>query len=169
MNNKGFSVIELVIVLVILGLVGFWLIPGLQKSNSARFLKASSRVLTSDLLAVRSAAMSSGRTHKVVFDVGDSTYEVYKQDTDDNTLWRLIKNAKPFADSVLMESTTLPNSQVIFDALGTPYEDPSTKGPHETFELPLLVSRNVTISNESQQIRVYILPEQGMILEGGVE
>jgi type IV fimbrial biogenesis protein FimT len=73
-RTAGFSVVELLITLVLLGIVGAIAVPSFRGWVDNTNLKAAARTLSSDIAYMREAAMSSGRTHTIAYNVGANTY-----------------------------------------------------------------------------------------------
>jgi Tfp pilus assembly protein FimT len=67
-------VVELLITLVLLGIVGAIAVPSFRGWVDNTNLKAAARTLSSDIAYMREAAMSSGRSHTIAYNVGANTY-----------------------------------------------------------------------------------------------
>jgi prepilin-type N-terminal cleavage/methylation domain-containing protein len=70
----GFSMVELLITLVLLGIVAAIAIPSFRGWVDNSNLKAAARTLSSDIAYMRAAAMSNGRTHTVAYDMAQNRY-----------------------------------------------------------------------------------------------
>lgn len=77
----GFTMVELLITLVLVGIVMAIAIPSFRGWVDNSNLKAAARTLSSDINYLREAALSSGRTHMVSYDTGANTYTM-KWDSD---------------------------------------------------------------------------------------
>ncbi len=66
--------VELLITLVLVGIVMAIAVPSFRGWVDNTNLKAAARTLSSDIAYMREAAMSSGRTHTIAYDVGMNTY-----------------------------------------------------------------------------------------------
>ena len=73
-RTAGFSMVELLITLVLLGIVGAIAVPSFRGWVDNTNLKAAARTLSSDIAYMREAAMSSGRSHTIAYNVGANTY-----------------------------------------------------------------------------------------------
>ncbi len=70
----GFSMVELLITLVLIGIVAAIAVPSFRGWVDNSNLKAAARTLSSDIAYMRAAAMSNGRTHMVVYDMAQNRY-----------------------------------------------------------------------------------------------
>ena len=83
MNERGFSLIELLIVVAILGLVGMIAIPSI--SNTFRFsVQSSAREIATLIKDASNSAQISGRVHRLVYDLKNEQYWV--ESSTENTL-----------------------------------------------------------------------------------
>ncbi len=83
MNERGFSLIELLIVVAILGLVGMIAIPSI--SNTFRFsVQSSAREIATLIKDASNSAQISGRVHRLAIDLKNQQYWI--ESTSQNTL-----------------------------------------------------------------------------------
>ena len=66
-NESGFSIIELLIVMVIIGVVSAIAVPRFADAGSGRRLSAASRTLVADIEHMKLIARSSSNTHIIKF------------------------------------------------------------------------------------------------------
>ena len=81
-NQKGFTLIELMIGAVIVGLVAALAVPNFQAVYEKNALKAGSRSLESALKKARSQSVSTKVPHGVYINDEDMTFTVFRNDVD---------------------------------------------------------------------------------------
>ncbi|NLZ29090.1 MAG: type II secretion system protein [Firmicutes bacterium] len=69
-NDGGFTLVELLIVVLIIGLVGLILLPSLGQSQGQRELDRAARLLVADMGMVQQAAIAYGKTCRMEFSTG---------------------------------------------------------------------------------------------------
>jgi type IV fimbrial biogenesis protein FimT len=72
--DAGFTLVELLITLVLLGVVLAIAVPVISGWLGNSNLKSVARIMTSDVAYLREAALSSGRTHMMSFDMNANQY-----------------------------------------------------------------------------------------------
>ena len=75
-NARGFTVVELVIVMTIAGILAATAVPAMMKASNRRLYRASHE-LAMHVKFARALAVSTGRLTWVKFDTGAETYEVF--------------------------------------------------------------------------------------------
>ena len=115
-TTKGFTVIELIIVMAILGLVAAMSLPGLMKSVSHYRLGTASRGLVSDLRLARHLALKENRPVRVNF-LTQRSYQIERFVAGN---WSQASGTVSFADDhtrrgIIFSSTPEP---VEFDYVG---------------------------------------------------
>ena len=79
--DAGFTMIELLITLVLVGIVMAIAIPSFRGWVDNSNLKAAARTLSTDINYLRESALSTGRSHTVAYNTGTNTYTM-KWDSD---------------------------------------------------------------------------------------
>jgi type IV fimbrial biogenesis protein FimT len=90
-TNAGFSIIELLITVILLGIVLSMAVPSVNGWRDNTNLKSAARTMTSDVAYLRESALSSGRTHKMEFDIGSNLYTLY-WDSDGAGTYATVQN-----------------------------------------------------------------------------
>ena len=126
--KSGFTLIELVIVMVILSISALIVIPMIGSASSSQ-LSSAADILASDLEYARSMAISRGYTYLVVFDSANNSYEI--RDETNAVIRHPVKKGFDYVvrlgpgqmfDTVTISSANFNSTNVIkFDSLGSPY------------------------------------------------
>lgn|GEM_PF-5124058 len=85
-NEKAFTLIEIVLAIVILGIIVAIAVPIWQGFISSKNLDAAIRQVASDIREAQARAMAEETYYKVYFDENENCYFVYHRDTTD-TPW----------------------------------------------------------------------------------
>ncbi|GAB4234025.1 MAG: hypothetical protein Kow00109_06950 [Acidobacteriota bacterium] len=75
-GSRGFSVIELVIVLALAAMVASFAVPSLQRSLALTRLQTSAVELAAELNFARTIALTRGAVFQLSVDTGNGTYQV---------------------------------------------------------------------------------------------
>lgn len=84
-NRSGFSVIEMMIVVVIIGIMTGVATPKLSKAYTRIKLKAAARDIASDFRLARSMAISKKEQHALFFDPSSRTITLFRDKTNPAT------------------------------------------------------------------------------------
>jgi prepilin-type N-terminal cleavage/methylation domain-containing protein len=123
--RRGYTLIEILIVVVMLGIAGALVIPSLGSTEVLR-VQAAVRTIVGDINYAQSEALAHQRPHAVVFDVEENRYSVVEivggvLDPSINTIRTAnLNNSRKFHTSRL-ESADFDGLQVlVFDEMGGP-------------------------------------------------
>jgi prepilin-type N-terminal cleavage/methylation domain-containing protein len=164
MNIKGFTIIELVMVIAILGIIGFALIRpnwGIFSSNIT--LKSQAEKIKNDIYNARQKAMSQEKLVKIVFNNDSGLYSWVVENSSTNS-WVNMPNPPPLSDGIKIVTTTLANNDLIFDKSGRPYENSHSDPPSLSNDVPLGAVKSITIvDNTGTQKNIIIYPNTGYV------
>jgi MSHA pilin protein MshC len=153
--DRGFTLVELIMVLVLLGIVAVFVIPRTPgKSIEAR---AQADQLASDIRYVQSLSMTHGERYRINFNVAGNSYQLATQ-VGVAVAHPATGTTAPIAlrGGVAFQSTT--NSLLVFDGKGTPYSDAATPGT------PLAANAVITLRADSDTRTVTVSPETGRVI-----
>ena len=77
-SNGGFTVIELLIVVVILAIAALTAIPMMSSASSLQ-IRSAANLMMADLEYAKSMAITRGQNYSVVFDAGADSYQIEDQ------------------------------------------------------------------------------------------
>ncbi len=127
-TSVGFSLIELLIVIVILGIAAAVAVPMISSAASMQ-IRAAGSMVAADLEYAKSMAISRGQMYSVVFDAANETYEI--RDPNNAVIAHPIRKGFDYTvdfandgrlDRVDITSANFDGKTTIgFDYLGSPY------------------------------------------------
>lgn len=99
-NNYGYSLLEIVVVIMILGLLVAMSVPNLYEYNENRKVEIVAQKVQADLNYLRTLAVGQHHLTKVVFDLDNSSYTTYADTNDDGE----------FTDDEALKTVNLPTA-----------------------------------------------------------
>ena len=83
-SSRGFSLLELIIVLLLIGLLASLITPSLSRFSKSVELKATTKKVAAILRSCRSEAVNRGNVYQVLFDLGLMQVTVQSLNADGN-------------------------------------------------------------------------------------
>ena len=158
-SNRGFTLIEVLVIVVILSIVGMVAIP-MMGSTAITELKAAANMVSADLEYAKSIAIAKGQIYSVQFDTGAESYRV--KDQNGSTITHPVNgvdyvvdfSADSRIDQVTISSVNFDSTnEVKFDYLGNPLN-----GNDDS-----LSSGTVTLEAGGQTMTIEVEPVTGYI------
>ena len=126
-SHSGFTVIELLIVVVILAIVGLTALPMISSAGSVQ-IRSAANMISADLEYARSMAISRGQYFYVVFDEINDSYQIEDQYTNviEHPVKKGFNYVIDFQNDGRLNSVDITNvdfnatQRVRFDCLGSP-------------------------------------------------
>jgi len=125
--NVGFTLIEIIIVVVILAIAAMTAIPLMSSAGSVQ-IRSAANMIAADLEYARSMAISRGQNYSIVFDDSTESYNI--KDQSDTVIPHPVKKGFPYTidfqnDSRLNKVNITgvnfnSTDSVTFDCLGSP-------------------------------------------------
>jgi general secretion pathway protein H len=106
-KNEGFTLIELTVVIILVGLLMVFTIPRFHDSVLTDTLKISAREIVSSIYSVRSDAVRENRGYVLKFDLSSDSYWVEPVDMPDLDSSFAKENAKRLPDDVDIKDITI--------------------------------------------------------------
>ncbi|QOV90232.1 type II secretion system protein [Humisphaera borealis] len=165
-SRRGFTLIEILGVVVILGIISATIIPQIATRDDQR-AAAAARVVMSDLLYAQNRAVAQQKVHYVVFDVVNKNYKVLdkwspatviKNPVDGSTFQVYFGDASAggLKEMSLVSAAFDGNSAIAFDAMGIPQSVNASTGALT----PMTVGR-VVVGSGTYQLTVTVSPFSG--------
>jgi prepilin-type N-terminal cleavage/methylation domain-containing protein len=151
--RRGYTLIELLIVISVLGIAGALVIPALGDTNVLR-VQAAVRTIIADLNYAQSDALARQASRALVFDVEHNTYsilEVHGQTLNPETDTIRMVNlnlASTYHDTRLVSAAFDGTNTIVFDELGGPVAGPGSSTPG--------AGGSVVISGSGSQFRINV-------------
>jgi prepilin-type N-terminal cleavage/methylation domain-containing protein len=123
-NNKGFTMLEMMIVVVAIGIIAALMVPGFGKTMDRLKLKTAGRDVVSAIRLARSDAVSQKGQHGVYFDYNSGNYIIFRDVVNPSSFtYDLGQDSvvliKELPKSVHLGYVSFPNSTIVFKTNGS--------------------------------------------------
>lgn len=167
-QERGFTLIEIIVVVVILGIVAFMAIPMVSNAADVQVRAAANR-MAADIDYAKSMAITHQRSYTVVFDPANESYEV--QDDSGGVIDHPVNPGSFVVDfrtdgnlsRVNMENADFDpdsNPSMTFDYLGSPHSGTAAGNP--------LNSGQITLTADNFTLVVNVEPVTGYVTVSGL-
>jgi prepilin-type N-terminal cleavage/methylation domain-containing protein len=165
-STGGFTLIEILMVVVILGIASAVIVPQIGTRNDLK-VAAAARMVMADLIYAQNRSIASQQMHCVKFDAAAEQYGVVTADDTDTYVTHPITKdnylqsfgSTPGLEDVVIESVNFDAQSMIgFDELGTPYAVGGEGGP-----AALAAAGTIVIRSGDYSLTISVEPFTGEI------
>lgn len=119
-SKKGFSLVELMIVIALIGIIAGIAVPSYQSYTRKSNFKSAVREVTSDLFYAKERGISENRNYRVSFTVDSGTYLVQRETTTAGTYETVQTRDISLGDNIKVTSAAFGgNTYIDFQPRGT--------------------------------------------------
>ena len=118
-NQRGFSLIELIIVVAILGIMGTIAASTFQSYVNNSNLRTAARDMASDMANTKQRAVSEGLTYRITISTGGNSYTITRVNADGTTTDMATKLPTAFGANLTINSTNYASNIITFQTRGT--------------------------------------------------
>jgi len=118
-NRRGFSLIELIIVIAILGIMGTIAASTFQSYVNNSNLRTAARDMASDMANTKQRAVSEGLTYRITISTGGNSYTITRVNADGTTTDMATKLPTVFGANLTINSTNYTSNMITFQPRGT--------------------------------------------------
>jgi len=154
-QKRGFTLIEIIMVVVILGIVAFMAVPMVSNAADVQVRAAANRI-AANIDYAKSMAITHQRSYSVVFDPANESYEV--QDESGDVIDHPVNPGSFVVDFSTDSNLSRVNlvdvdfdsdsdHAITFDYLGSPYSGLDTTSPLNTGQITLTADNFTLVVN----------------------
>jgi len=132
-DGSGFSLIETIIVMVLLGILAVVTLPSLTQALQTLHLNQAANKLAADIRYAKETALNSHGTYGVEFDVDDNSYSVFQlvsgskaSVNDPFTNASMIMDFDTHSEYSGVSMVSSGSTEIRFDSFGIPYDATGT-------------------------------------------
>jgi len=118
-NRRGFSLIELIIVIAVLGIVATIAAYAFQGYVNNTNLRTAARDMASDIANTKQKAVSEGLTYRITISTGGNSYTITRVNADGTTTDMGTKIPTAFGANLTINSTNYTGNIITFQPRGT--------------------------------------------------
>jgi prepilin-type N-terminal cleavage/methylation domain-containing protein len=115
-ENRGFSLIELIIAMALVAIVAAIAVPQLQRYSTNADLKTAAREMSGDFSAAKQMAVANNLDYRIAIDVAGNSYTLLRADTA-AVVWT--KSPASYGPGASIDSTTFGGAAINFQRRGT--------------------------------------------------
>ncbi len=160
-KNYGFTLAEMLVVIVILGIAAMVVIPSIGNTTDMQATSAA-RQLVSDLLFAQTYSISQKQPYQVVFDAANESYEVQESSTSSVITHPITKMpyqmsflANKHLKNVRITSVDFDSGNLVkFNSLGMPYNSAGSQLAARGTVILTVGTHNITVTVEPVSGRI---------------
>lgn len=123
LGSKGFTLIEIIIVLVLLAIVAAIALPTFQRLVVNSPLKTAARDLMAEFALGKERAIAESRQYRIILDVDNGSYDIQQCQNTGSTCssWSSlqVKNLNRYANDITFDSGSTTVNSYVFQTRGT--------------------------------------------------
>ncbi len=121
-RREGFSLVEVMIVIALIGIVATIAVPNFQNYIRNRNLKTAAQEISSEFFVTRERALAESRSYRIVFDIGNNRYTTEEETAPSTWTVRQTKQVAASAaadDGIVIDAANTTETTFNFQPRGT--------------------------------------------------